>query len=103
MAYFFILGLESKSGNFAYVPTLQPGEQKTVAINIENGALSPADLSAKISHDVAAALVRTGLFQREADAMVNTWRDSWFAEDGVRVLYLVATNLDGTHVAADDG
>ena len=38
---------------------------------------------------MATALVSAGLFQREAVAMVNTWRDSWFAEDGLRVLYLL--------------
>jgi len=36
---------------------------------------------------MAAALVSEGLYQREAQAMVNTWRDSWFEEDGLRVLY----------------
>jgi hypothetical protein len=36
---------------------------------------------------MAAALVGEGLYEREAQAMVNTWRDSWFEENGVRVLY----------------
>ena len=26
---------------------------------------------------------------REAEAMVQTWRDSWFEEDGLRVLYVL--------------
>lgn len=30
----------------------------------------------------------TGLYQREAEAMVETWRDSWF-EEGTRVFYVV--------------
>jgi hypothetical protein len=33
-------------------------------------------------------LKSTGLYQREAEAMVETWRDSWF-EEGTRVFYLV--------------
>ena len=33
-------------------------------------------------------LVQKGLYAREAAAMVNTWRDSWF-EEGSRVLYVV--------------
>ena len=36
---------------------------------------------------MAEALVSEGLFPREATAMVNTWKDSWFSEDGLRVLY----------------
>ena len=33
-------------------------------------------------------LTEAGLYQKEARAMVETWRDSWF-EEGLRVLYLV--------------
>jgi hypothetical protein len=36
---------------------------------------------------LAAALVKAGLYPKEADAMLATWRDSWF-EEGVRVIYL---------------
>jgi hypothetical protein len=36
-----------------------------------------------------AALVNAGLFPREAAAMVKTWSDLWFAEEGVRVLYVL--------------
>jgi hypothetical protein len=41
------------------------------------------------------ALVRQGLYPREAHAMVETWRDSWF-EAGMRVFYLVPRpDVDG--------
>lgn len=33
-------------------------------------------------------LVRAGLYRREASAMLDTWRDSWF-EEGLRVFYIV--------------
>ena len=35
------------------------------------------------------ALISEGLFPDEAKAMVNTWKDSWFTEQGVRVLYIL--------------
>ena len=35
------------------------------------------------------SLVSSGLYAREATAMVKTWTDSWFQEDGVRVLYVL--------------
>src|SRR5207245_10217803 len=44
-------------------------------------------LSQQLCQTTANALVIEGLYQREAQAMVNTWRDSWFEEDGLRVLY----------------
>lgn len=37
---------------------------------------------------VLQALVASGLYEKEAKAMLETWRDSWF-EDGLRVIYLV--------------
>ena len=45
---------------------------------------SVADLAAALE----ASLARSGLYAREAKAMVDTWRDSWF-EEGTRVFYLL--------------
>jgi hypothetical protein len=38
---------------------------------------------------VKTALVREGLFEKEALAMVKTWRSSWFGEAGTRLFYVV--------------
>jgi hypothetical protein len=39
-------------------------------------------------------LIDAGLYPREASAMLETWRDSWF-EDGARVFYVVPrTSVD---------
>ena len=51
-----------------------------------------SDISA-LSNAVSAALVQEGLYQKEADAMVNSWRNSWFAEDGTRLLYMVPQRI----------
>jgi hypothetical protein len=48
-----------------------------------------AELRTKIADQMQAALVRAGLYPAEARAMVRTWDDSWFGEDGLRVLYLL--------------
>jgi hypothetical protein len=85
----FILGVKSKAGNFVYVQQLPPGGEKTITLKPQSDALNPSALSNQISRDLSQVLVKTGLYPREAEAMVNTWRDSWFAEDGVRVLYLL--------------
>ncbi len=37
---------------------------------------------------MTAALEESGLYPKEAAAMVETWRDSWF-EPGIRVIYLM--------------
>lgn len=41
-----------------------------------------------LQRELEKILVAQGLYEKEAAAMVKTWRDSWF-EEGLRVLYLV--------------
>lgn len=38
--------------------------------------------------DLKQALISAGLYEKEATAMLNTWRDSWF-EEGTRVFYIL--------------
>ncbi len=38
---------------------------------------------------VRQSLVDEGLYQKEAASMVKTWQQSWFTENGTRVLYMV--------------
>ena len=38
--------------------------------------------------DLKQALVSSGLYEKEADAMIKTWRNSWF-EEGIRVFYIL--------------
>jgi len=54
-------------------------------------ALDPPELIATIdslAYDLEGILIAQGLYQNEAQAMVQTWRDSWF-EEGSRLLYIV--------------
>ena len=41
-------------------------------------------------HELKALLVSHGLYDREAEAMLDTWRDSWF-EEGLRVFYVLTS------------
>jgi len=43
---------------------------------------------AGLERDLKSLLVQSGLFEKEAQAMLNTWRDSWF-EEGLRAFYIV--------------
>ena len=47
------------------------------------------ELTKRVASEMETALIKEGLYRREAAAMVKTWQDSWFAEDGLRVLYLL--------------
>jgi hypothetical protein len=43
---------------------------------------------AQLRQELETALIAQGLFPKEARAMVETWRDSWF-EEGSRLIYIV--------------
>jgi len=47
----------------------------------------------QLCDDVAAEIVADGMYEKEARAMVNTWRSSWFGEEGTRLLYLLPQSL----------
>lgn len=44
-----------------------------------------------LAENLENALVEQGLFRKEAQAMIATWRDSWF-DEGSRVIYIVPAN-----------
>lgn len=52
--------------------------------------LDPPELSGDVEsvhRELADALTSAGLYPKEAAAMIETWRDSWF-EEGTRIFYL---------------
>ena len=51
-----------------------------------------ADAVTALEAELRTALVAEGLYEREAQAMLDTWRDTW-SEDGLRVLYIVPRRL----------
>jgi hypothetical protein len=89
LAHLFVLDIKGDSGRFVYVPELAPGAVKIVLLNLPDQAHSVDELSTNISSQMVSALTATGLYPREATAMVKTWKDSWFKEQGVRVLYVL--------------
>ncbi len=44
---------------------------------------------AHLKQEVAGALVRAGLYPKEAQAMVDTWEKSYFRNDGLRILSIL--------------
>lgn len=51
-----------------------------------------ADAVTALEDALRTLLVGQGLYPREAQAMLDTWRDTW-SEDGLRALYLVPSRL----------
>ncbi len=53
----------------------------------------------RLRSDLESTLIGQGLFAKEAHAMVETWRDSWF-EEGSRLLYIVPSRTVDTMLPA---
>ncbi|MBI2824060.1 MAG: hypothetical protein HYX69_05125 [Planctomycetia bacterium] len=68
---------------FTRIDPISPRSATEIALPSEE---SSVDLLAEA---VVRELTAAGLYEKEALAMVNTWRSSWFGENGTRLLYLV--------------
>ena len=55
-------------------------------VTFERPALD--DYSSQLKTDLEGALIAQGLYPKEAAAMIDTWRDSWF-EEGSRLIYIL--------------
>ncbi len=89
LEHMFLLGMEKRSGKFISVKRLEGGQQRTVEFERSSGLSPVGSVSEKLAEAMKQSLVSAGLYPREAAAMVKTWRDSWFEEDGFRVLYVL--------------
>ena len=87
LVHLFVLHVRNGRGKFVYIDRLAPEAEKTIKLDPKNNTVSLGELADELSEQMRAALVKQGLYPREAAAMVKTWRDSWFDEQGLRVLY----------------
>ncbi len=69
------------------IDRLSPGEARPAPMSNLTDVQSAPALKQAVGAAMKSSLVRQGLFPSEADVMLKTWEDSWFAEKGVRVLY----------------
>jgi hypothetical protein len=92
LAHLFLLHIENGKAEWAHLDKVNaktqhpwqrfssvPGEQRRQL----------ADVQKEIGAAMAKALTESGLYPAEAKAMVKTWNDAWFGEEGVRVLYIL--------------
>jgi hypothetical protein len=86
----FVLYVRHGQGKFIELKRLAAGGSERVRLAPSKDTEPLAGLGPRLSQRMADALTRQGLFAREATAMVETWRDSWFEEQGVRVLYTLS-------------
>jgi hypothetical protein len=85
----YVLRVENNTGAYRYLPSLRCGAA-IAQLTPTMDAAQPIDRFADVvADDLAARLVANGLYAKEARAMVNTWRTSYFKTDGIRVLFVL--------------
>jgi hypothetical protein len=86
-----LFALEFRGGRATVIPLgqLDAGQARTTQLNASTASKPAAAAVTELSRQMAAALELEGLYRAEAEAMVNTWRDAWFEDEGVRVLYIL--------------
>jgi hypothetical protein len=76
-----------QDGKVRYAATKAFSPQVSIALPATESSID------SLSADLVKALVAEGLYEKEATAMLQTWRSSWFGEDGTRLLYLLPQKL----------
>jgi hypothetical protein len=94
----FVLTIHGGTMRYQKVDSVSAGKAATLRFDAQPFA-PLASVRERVMSEVAAALEHKGLYAKEARAMVATWQDQWFAEEGTRVLYLLP-RVDGSHAAA---
>src|SRR5262249_46033668 len=82
-----LVRIEDGRVRFTRTDPLKP--HSAIEFDLPSAESSVDHLAEAMVHELTAA----GLYEKEAWAMVNTWRSSWFGESGTRLLHLVPSSL----------
>ena len=85
----FVVRVENGRGVYHYRPGLRPGWTVSGVIPSMDKARPLEEFTRQIADDLAGRLTDSGLYAKEARAMVNTWTSSYFQTDGTRVLFVL--------------
>jgi len=77
-----VILFERRAGRFGYRLVRAAGKDAVIDRPVLNATME------SMRQELQSLLIEKGLYPREASAMVETWRDSWF-EDGARLFYLL--------------
>ena len=89
LAGLLLCELRQHEGRLLQAENLAPGESSALPLLRREAFLPIAQIKTQMRQHMRKSLIAAGLYASEADAMIKTWDDSWFAEQGVRVLYLL--------------
>jgi hypothetical protein len=81
--------IENGRGAYSYAPALTTRDGMNQPVPTMEGALPLDQFVERVSDAVAQRLTESGLYAKEARAMVSTWKSSYFKTDGVRLLFVL--------------
>jgi tetratricopeptide (TPR) repeat protein len=87
--HIFIIRVEDGKGVYACRQALKPGERASGLIPSMADAKPLPEFQRQLADHLAGMLVASGLYPKEAQAMVNTWSASYFQTSGTRALFVL--------------
>ncbi|MCW8132396.1 MAG: hypothetical protein KIS92_18760 [Planctomycetota bacterium] len=85
----FLVRVHGKKLSFERCAALEAGASAQVSLASAKEGVDT------LSETLVKTLAAEGLYEKEARAMVATWRDAWLEEEGARVLYILPTKATG--------
>jgi hypothetical protein len=85
----FVLRVEKGRAAYRYLPIVRSGQTVANVIPSPDETKPLKVFTKTIAADLASRLEASGLYAKEARAMVNTWTTSYFQTDGIRVLFVL--------------
>jgi hypothetical protein len=83
----FLINVDGPTARFTAFEQIPGGGRLQL---LQTGKATTVD---ELADAVKDALIEAGLYEKEAIAMVETWRSSWFGETGTRLLYVLPQHI----------
>lgn len=85
--HLFLMHIDGSMVRFQHAPEVAAGGSLGMELPERESTIE------QLGEEMVHALTETGLYEKEARAMVKTWHSSWFGEPGTRLLYLVPERI----------
>jgi len=89
LKHLFAVAIKGDRARVLPLGQLDAGQTLHARLDASANSQPTASVVEELSRQMAAALEAEGLYASEAEAMVATWRDAWFENQGVRILYIL--------------
>jgi hypothetical protein len=87
----FIYSVRGEQAVMERLPKIAgPDKEATISsLKFAEKARPLAEVRKELGARLRTSLTAAGLFEKESAAMVQTWEESWFGEQGTRILYIL--------------